>query len=420
MPAASAAELDARAPLARFAAAFAKPPGVVYLDGNSLGLLCRPAEEALQQALESWRRRAILGWTDGPEPWFEMSRRAAALLAPILGADAVDVMVGQSTTLNLHQLLATYYDAAGPRPRVLIDAPSFPTDRYAVESHLRLRGRDPARDLVVVPADGETLDESGVVAAMDETVGFAVLPTVLYRSGQLLDVAGLTRAARERGVLVAWDCSHSAGVVPHRFRADGIDLAFGCTYKYLNGGPGAVGFLYVHPRLRDRGPGLAGWFGCDPARQFAMEPAFHPAADAGRFLMGTPHVLSLAPLLGPLRLIVEAGVESIRAKSLALTTFLRRAVADRLARHGVRVVTPVEDDRRGGHVTLAHPGAGRLSRALRARGVVPDFRPPDLLRLAPAPLYTSFAECERAVTVLDELLTDRSYQSLPDADDPVT
>jgi kynureninase len=151
-----------------------------------------------------------------------------------------------------------------------------------------------------------------------------------------------------------------------------------------------------------------------------MEQAFHAAADAGRFLIGTPHVLSLAPLLGALRLIRQADVAALRAKSLALTAFLRRAVEDRLAKHGVRVVTPAERHRRGAHLTLAHAEAGRLSRALRARGVVPDFRPPDLLRLAPAPLYTTFAECERAVTVLDELLTTRSYESLPDADAPVT
>jgi kynureninase len=243
---------------------------------------------------------------------------------------------------------------------------------------------------------------------------------VVFTSGQLLDLARVTRLARERGVLVAWDCSHSAGVVPHAFRDEGIDLAFGCTYKYLNGGPGAVAYLYVHPRLRDREPGLAGWFGCDPARQFAMEPTFHPAADAGRFLLGTPHVLSLAPLVGALELVHRAGVPALRAKSLRLTAWLRQAVEERLTAHGVRVVTPREDHRRGGHITLAHPEAGRLSRALRGRGVIPDFRPPDLLRLAPAPLYTSFAECQRAVDVLDELLTTRAYEQLPERDEPVT
>jgi len=417
----TADDLDARDPLASFAAEFAKPADTIYLDGNSLGLLCRPAEERLQQALEAWRRRAILGWTEGPEPWFDMSRRAAALLAPILGADAADLMVGQSTTVNLHQLLATFYDPHGPRPRILIDQNCFPTDRYAVESHLRLRGRDPARDLAVVPsADSRLLEETAILGAMDDTVGLAVLPTVLYRTGQLLAVAALTRAARAAGVQIVWDCSHSAGVVPHYFGADDVDFAFGCTYKYLNGGPGAVAFLYVHPRWRDYRPGLAGWFGSDPARQFDMATEFSPAADAGRFLMGTPHVLSLAPLLGALRLIGKADVAALRAKSLRLTAFLRQTIERRLVRYGVRVVTPEDDHRRGGHITIAHPEAGRLSRALRARGVIPDFRPPDLLRLCPAPLYTSFAECERAVTVLAELLTNRTYETLPNRDALVT
>src|SRR5262245_60846395 len=160
----TANDLDARDPLASFAAAFVKPKDTIYLDGNSLGLLCRPAEEALRQALDAWRERAILGWTEGPEPWFDMPRRAATLLAPMIGADAADVMVGQSTTVNLHQLLATFYDPHGSRPRILIDEHSFPTDRYAVESHLRLRGRDPARDLVVVPSkDNQPLEETAIL-----------------------------------------------------------------------------------------------------------------------------------------------------------------------------------------------------------------------------------------------------------------
>jgi kynureninase len=415
-----AAELDARDPLAEFAAEFDKPPGQIYLDGNSLGLLCKPAETALREAVESWRSRVILGWTDGPEPWFDMSRKAGGLLAPILGAEPEDVMVGQSTTVNLHQLLATYYDPLGPRPRILIDEWCFPSDRYAVESHLRLRGRDPQRDLVVVPSRDEILDEVELIAMMADGVGLAVLPSVTYRVGQLLDMRALTTEARKHGTTILWDCSHSAGVIEHRFWKDEIDLAFGCGYKYLNGGPGAVGWLYVHPWFRERLPGLAGWFGSEPARQFEMSATFHPAADAGRFLIGTPHVLSLAPLLGSLELINRAGVAAIRAKSLMLTQLLQVEIDTRLERFGARTVTPLEDARRGGHMTLAHPQAGKLSRALRARGVIPDFRPPDLLRLCPAPLCTSFAECARAIDILEEVLRSDAHHQLPDHDARVT
>jgi kynureninase len=416
----SAAELDTRDPLAGFAAEFHKPAGTIYLDGNSLGLLCKPAEAALSDAIESWRGRAILGWTDGPSPWFEMSRKASRLLAPLLGAEPADVMVGQSTTVNLHQLLATYYDPTGPAPKVLIDEWCFPSDRYAVESHLRLRGRDPAADLVVVSYRDHLLDDADILTAMDEGVGLAVLPGVVYRSGQLLDLARLTWEARKRQVIVLWDCSHSASVVPHQFRSDEIDLAFGCTYKWLNGGPGAVGWLYANPMFRGADPGLAGWFGSDPARQFEMSAEFHPAADAGRFAIGTPPVLSLAPVVGALKLIGQAGVPALREKSLAQTRYLRHLSDTQLAQFGVRVATPVEDDRRGGHVTLAHPAAGKLSRALRARGVIPDYRPPDLLRLAPAPLYTSFAECERAVDILEDILTTGAHESQSDGHGTVT
>jgi kynureninase len=416
----SAADLDAGDPLAGFAADFHKPAGQIYLDGNSLGLLCRPAEAAVRETLESWRTRAILGWTEGAEPWFHIARKASGLLAPILGAAASDVLVGQSTTINLHQLLGTFYDPRGPRPRILIDEWCFPTDRYAVESHLRLRGRDPIQDLTVVPHRTGILDESQLLAAMESGVGLAVLPSVVYRTGQLLDIGWVTRAARERKVIVLWDCSHSAGVVPHQFRADAIDLAFGCGYKYLNGGPGAVGWAYVAPESRDAAPGLAGWFGCDPDRQFEMDATFHPAADAGRFQIGTPHVLSLAPLIGSLELLNRAGMTAIREKSLRLCQFLRDEVETKLAHFTVRVVTPREESRRGGHLAIAHPLAGRLSRALRARGVIPDYRPPDLLRLAPSPLYTSFTECADAVNILAEILTTRAHDQLPDCNASVT
>jgi kynureninase len=416
----TAAELDAADPLASFAAEFHKPPGVIYLDGNSLGLMCKSAEASLNEAVESWRTRAILGWTEGPDPWFEMSRKAGRLLAPLLGTEPANVMVGQSTTVNLHQLLATYYDPTGAAPRILIDEWCFPSDRYAVESHLRLRGRDPATDLVVIRYRDHVLSEAHILAEADNGVGLAVLPSVVYRTGQLLDMRSLTWEARKRQVIVLWDCSHSAGVVPHRFGADEIDLAFGCTYKFLNGGPGAVGWLYVNPMFLGAEPGLAGWFGSDPARQFEMSAEFTPAADAGRFLIGTPHVLSLAPLIGALGLVKRAGLDIIRQKSLDLTGLILARVENKLQQFCVRIVTLREKDRRGGHVTLAHPAAGKLSRALRARGVIPDYRPSDLLRLAPAPLYTSFAECERAVDILEEILATGDYLTLPDANGTVT
>lgn len=343
----TAARLDAADDLAGFAAEFAKPPGV-YLDGNSLGLLGRAAESSLRDAVEAWRALGIGGWTGGPAPWFGLARQASARLAPILGCEPDDVMVGNSTTGNLHQLLATF---AGPEcPAIVIDATHFPSDRYAVESHIRSAGRRPESVLSVVePRADRLLAETDIIAAMGgaRPAGFAVLPSVVYTTGQLLDLPRVTEALRGSNFLVAWDCSHSAGVVPHRLRAGGIDLAFGCGYKYLNGGPGAAAWLYAHPRLRDKLPGLAGWFGCDPARQFEMGATFHPAPDAGRFQIGTPHVFSLAPLLGALGTVNEAGIDRIHAKSVAQTRFLIDLADARLSRFGVGTVTPHDPARRG-------------------------------------------------------------------------
>jgi kynureninase len=413
----TAADLDAADELAGFADEFAKPPGV-YMDGNSLGLMCHAADASLREAIEAWRTLGIRGWTEGDSPWFGMSRKASALLAPLLGCEPDDVMVGNSTTVNLHQILATFWNPQWGK--ILLDETHFPTDRYAVESFLRSQDRDPADEIVIHKAANRLLSETRIALAL-QGVGLAVLPSVVYTTGQLLEMKQINHLASTYSELVAWDCSHSAGVVPHHFRRDNIDLAFGCGYKYLNGGPGAAAWLYVHPRLRDRLPGLAGWFGSDPARQFEMSAEFHPAADANRYQIGTPHIFSLAPLLGSLQVINDAGIDRIRVKSVSQTAFLMVYAQQLLARHGVEVVTPREPERRGGHVTLAHRDAAKLSRALRARGVVPDFRPPDMLRFAPAPLYTSFAECKQAIDALDQILTNHVHHSLKtDSDELVT
>jgi kynureninase len=406
-----AQSLDQEDPLAGVASRFYKQPGVIYLDGNSLGLLSQHAEAAVLGILNDWKQFAIQGWTEGVHPWFHLSRKVAGLLAPLIGASATSIALGESVTVHLHQLIASFFQPSVERNGILIDDLAFPTDRYVVESQLRLRGLEITDHLKVFASDdGQTFDEAKLINALaDRRLALAVLPSVLYRSGQLLNMKRITEAARQSDVTILWDCSHSVGVVPHQFELDGIELAVGCTYKYLNGGPGAVAFLYVHPDRLVQHPGLAGWFGCDPTRQFAMESAFHPAPDAGRFLLGTPQILSLAPLLGALQMIQQTSMQAIREKSLKLTGFLREHVQARLSHNGVAIVTPFDDSRRGGHLALRHPHAAQLSLALRQKGVVPDYRPPDLLRLAPVPLYTSFSECVRAVEILEELLRTGSY-----------
>lgn len=417
-----AGALDAQDPLRAFRARFFVQPDRVYLDGNSLGLLSRDAEAALLDALDAWKRHAIEGWTSGEQPWFSIGEELGALQAACLGAQPAEVVATGAITVNLHSLVAAFYQPQRRRTKILATALDFPSDVYALQSQVRLRGLDPAEHLVLVPSrDGRTVAEDDVIAAMTDEVALAVLPSVLYRSGQLLDLERLTRAAHGRGILIGFDCAHSAGSVPHRLHDWDVDFAFWCTYKYLNGGPGAVGGLFVHQRHFGTRPALAGWWGEDKARQFDMSHTFEPAAGAGAWQISTPSVLGAAPLYGALRLLNEAGIERIRAKSLRLTDYLL-FLADALlaqAPYGFTVGTPREHARRGGHVALEHPEALRLSKALRARGVVPDFRPPNVIRLAPVALYTTYAELWRTVETLRQVVERGEHLAYAPTRDPV-
>jgi kynureninase len=381
-----AARLDAADALAGFRARFVLPEDTIYLDGNSLGPVSMDAKASLERALNSWETHRIEGWIEGEAPWLFLPERIGARLAPLVGARADEVIATGSTTLNLHQLLATLYEGNGP---ILLDANSFPTDRYAIQSHLKLRGLDSETYLRFVEPD-----EDAIELSLIQGTGLAVLPSVVYTSGRLLDMARLTRAAQRSGTKVLWDLSHSIGVLPHALSEMGADGAFWCSYKWLSAGPGAGGGLYLNARHFDKAPGIAGWFGAAKEALFSGSHGLIPAPGAARLQTGTTHVLSLAPLAGTLTLFEEAGIEAVRAKSLALTGFLRECLAA-LAPE-LEAITPIEDNRRGGHLALRHPQAAALSRSLRAQGVVGDHRPPDLLRLAPAPLFTSFAECLEA------------------------
>ena len=260
----------------------------------------------------------------------------------------------------------------------------FPSDLYTLASQVRLRGLDPAEHLTLVASrDGRTILEDDLIAALDERTALLVIPSVLYRSGQLLDIARLTAAAHERGVLVGVDASHSAGAVPHELHAWGVDWAVWCSYKYLNGGPGAVAALYVHERHHGIVPALAGWWGSDKSRQFDMATEFTPAEHAGAWQIGTPSIFGAAALYGALGITQAAGIERIRAKSLAQTDWLMRLADAYLTEppYSFTVGTPREAERRGGHVALEHAEAVQICKALKARGFVPDFRQPNVIRL---------------------------------------
>jgi kynureninase len=410
---AHAAALDRADPLARWRAEFHLPAGQIYFDGNSLGLLSRPAESTVQRVLAEWRTLGIAGWTDAATPWVSLCESIAAQLAPLVGAAANQICVTSSTTGNLHQLLATLFAPTRERRVILGDELNFPSDAHAITSHLRQRGLDPAVHYREVRSrDGRTLEEADIIAAFTPDVQIAVLPAVLFTSGQLLDLARLTREAHARGILIGFDCSHSIGAVPHAFDAGGVDFAFWCSYKYLNAGPGAVGGLYLNRRHHAHAPGLAGWWGVKLERRFAMSHTHEAALGAPALHVGTPHLLSVAPLQGSLEIFAAAGgIAPLRQKSLALTTWLMELADAHLAPLGFQVVTPREPARRGGHVSLAHAEAWRICQALKQAGVVPDFRPPDVVRLAPTALYNSYSECVAVVERLQQIVSSRTYEN---------
>ncbi len=383
----------------------------IYLDGNSLGLLSRRAELSLLETMSAWKDYGIAGWTQGKHPWFYLAEQLGEMTAPLVGASPEEVVVTGQTTVNVHQLVSTFYRPEGERTKILATALDFPSDIHALQSQLRLHNLNPDENLVKVESqDGKTLNEDDVISAMTAEVSLIFLPTVLYRSGQLLDIEYLTHEARGRGITIGFDAAHSVGVVPHSLDEWGVDFALWCGYKYLNGGPGAAAGLYVNREHFGRRPGLAGWFGSRKDRQFDMEHELAPENSAGAYQVGTPHILSMAPLLGSLEMFEEAGIEKIRRKSLDMTRYLKRLVEHELDGMGLEIRTPSEDNRRGGHLALEHTEAARICEALKEKGVVPDFRAPNIIRLAPSPLYTSYSEVWRTVRVLAEIMSGKLYE----------
>ncbi|EMA44071.1 kynureninase [Halococcus saccharolyticus] len=418
---ASAERLDRDDPLAWCAERFTVP-AEIYLDGNSLGPLSADAERALDDAIDEWRELGVRGWTDADPPWFRYGERLGDRLAPLVGARESEVVVANATTVNIHTLIGTFLDGLDDGSKILVNELDFPTDHYAIRAQFRQRGLDPDDHLVAVESvDGRTIDEERVVAAMDDhDVDILFMPSVLYRSGQLLDIEYLTRAAHERDVLAGFDLAHSIGVVSHDLSEWEVDFAVWCSYKYLNAGPGAIAGLYVNQNHFGTMPALAGWWGHEKATQFDMNPTFTPAADAGAYQIGTIPIFSAAPLDGALDLIDEVGIDAIREKSLDLTSYLVALVDDRLGNEidgadGCTIGTPRDPGRRGGHVAIEHPDAERIAQALTESGVVVDFRPPNVVRMCPSPLYTSYADVWDAVERWRKILDTAAHERF-DAD----
>ena len=371
------------------------PEGVIYLDGNSLGPLPKTAKTRVAEVLErEWGRSLIRSWTE--HHWIDLPFRIGEKIGRLIGAAPETTVVADSTSVNLFKLLAAALDRRPERNVILTEEGNFPTDLYIAQGLVSLLQRGHVLRLV-----------TDVASALDDSVAVLMLTHVNYRSGSMHGMAGLTRAAHAAGALVLWDLSHSAGAVPLQVEADGVDLAVGCGYKYLNGGPGAPAFLYVAKHLHDdlRLP-LTGWLG--HAEPFAFESDYRSAGGIARTVVGTPPILSLAALEAGIDIALEAPMAAVRAKSLRLAELFIALVASEPA---FRLLTPTEPSARGSQVAFAHPHGYAIMQALIDRDVIGDFRAPDVLRFGLAPLYLRFVDVWDAVAQLRDVMRTGAWQA---------
>ena len=410
-----AEDLDAADPLAGFRDRFVREdPSLIYLDGNSLGPLPHATRARIAEVVgQEWGAGLVRSW----HHWIELPGQVGDLLGEhLIGAAPGQVAVCDSTTVNLYKLACAALDARPGRSVVVTDDDNFPTDRYVLQGIAAQRGVE----LRMIGTDlDQGLAAGAVRAAVDERTALVSLSHVAYRSGALADMAAITAIAHQAGALALWDLCHSAGAVPVELDASGADLAVGCTYKYLNAGPGAPAFLYVRRELQQalRQP-VWGWFG--QRDQFDMGRAYQPAPGIGQFLTGTPQIIGTVAVQEGARLLAEAGIGRLRAKAVALTGYLIGLADAWLAPRGVTVASPRQAERRGAHVTLAHPDAWRISQALIQRGVIGDYRTPDRLRLGPVPAYTRFTDVWDALDILRQIMIGQTYRNVPAARSVVT
>ena len=418
-----ALELDAKDPLAGFKQRFYPLGDTIYMDGNSLGLMSKDAEKTLMRLIEEWKTLGIKGWGGGEIPWINYAEKLGNLQAPLVGAEKDECVVTGGTTINLHTLVSTFYQPEGKRKKILADELNFPSDLYALSAQIRLKGGDPDEDLILVRSrDGMIIEEEDIIEAMSDEVQLALLPSVYYKSGQLLDMKRITEEAHKKGIIVGFDCSHSTGVIPHHFSKWGSDFAFWCNYKYMNGGPGSTGSIYVNKKHWGKMPGMAGWFGNARSTMFEMSTEFDPARTTTAWQIGTTTILSTAPIEGSLRMMHEAGIENIREKSLKITGYLMYLVDEMLSKapYNYGIATPRAPERRGGHVGVYHEEAWKINQALIARGVIPDFRPPNIIRLAPIPLYISYHDVWKVAQHLKAVIDNGEHHKFSDDRSTVT
>jgi kynureninase len=410
---------DRADPLQEFRSRFALPRDtadrpLVYFCGHSLGLMPLAARQIVNEELDSWEALGIEGQFSGRRPWVDYTGLLTAGLATLAGAHEHEVIAMNALTVNLHMLLASFYRPRGSRRRVLIEAGAFPSDRHAVTGQIRWHGLEPADCLIeLAPREGEDLlredDIERAIEHAGESLALVLWPGVQYLTGQAFDVARLVRAARSTGAVIGFDLAHAIGNLPLALHDSDADFAAWCSYKYLNAGPGAIGGAFVHERHQRRAdlPRLAGWWGNDPATRFLMAPSFDCAPGAAGWQTSNPPILSAAPLLASLEIFAAAGLSGLRAKSIALTQALEAEI-DSLPAGEAAILSPRDPGARGAQLSVRVRGSRergrRIHEALGARGVVCDWREPDVLRIAPVPLYNTFDEVRTCGRALREVL----------------
>jgi kynureninase len=407
-----ATELDAQDELASFRDAFViDDPNLIYLDGNSLGRLPKSTVDFMRNAIErEWGGRLIRIWNEG---WIDAPSMLGAKIARLVGAQEDEILVTDGTSVNLFKLALAALQAQPKRKVVVSDDFNFPSDLYILQGIIKLLGAGHRLELIP-SADGITIASEAVQAALNGDTALVSLTHVAFKSAFMYDMAKVTETAHQAGALMLWDLSHSVGAVPLHLGGCNVDLAVGCTYKYLNGGPGAPAFLYVRRDLQERlNQPMWGWFAA--ADPFAFDLDFKPAQDISRYRVGTPPMLSMKAVEPALDLILEAGITRLRAKSVQQTRYLVDLADQWLQPLGFTLGSPRQAEMRGSHVSLRHPEAYRINRALiespaPAVRVIPDFREPDNIRLGIAPLYTTFTEIHRALDRMRVIVEDKIYE----------
>lgn len=406
-----ASDADKKDPLIRYKDYFVKDDNLIYLDGNSLGKLPLKTVERLEELVkEQWGRRLIRSWN---ENWMELSERIAGKIAPLVGAGKDEIFVSDSTSVNLYKLAFAALNENKNKNNIISDELNFPTDLYVIQGLINHQFKDHALRLMK-STDGISVEKAQLERLIDHKTALVTLSYVVYKSAFMYDMEWVNTTAHEHGSFVCWDLSHAAGAVKVELNKTNTDMAIGCTYKYLNGGPGAPAFLYVRKDLQQKlmNP-INSWFGHE--KPFDFNPDFQAATSIQKFAAGTPNILSLAAIEPGLDIMLEAGITSIRQKSIDQTNFLVELIKTALLPMGFSIASPPNHINRGSHISVQHPDAYRINRAMieplgENKIMIPDFRPPNNIRLGITPLYTSFQDIHEAVMRIKEIVVSKEYK----------